>query len=176
MPFNSNSGLKFIKMKTQRIALFPGSFDPFTVGHESVVRRAMPLFDKIIIAIGFNINKSGFFSLEKRMDWIKEVFDSEDKIEVVSYSKLTIDFCKDVGAHYILRGLRTSADFEYERAIGQTNRALESGVETVFMLTEAHHTFINSTTVRDIIRYGGDASAFLPAKLHITINDLDTNS
>lgn len=159
-------------MEHKRIAIFPGSFDPFTVGHESVVRRAMPLFDKIIIAIGFNINKSGFFALDKRIGWIKDVFEGEDKIEVTSYSKLTIDFCKEVNAQYILRGLRTSADFEYERAIGQTNRALESEVETVFMLTEAHHTFINSTTVRDIIRYGGDASAFLPKKITITSSDL----
>jgi len=163
-------------METKRIALFPGSFDPFTVGHESVVRRAMPLFDKIIIAIGFNINKSGFFALDKRIDWIKKVFEEEDKIEVTSYSKLTIDFCNDVKARYILRGLRTSADFEYERAIGQTNRLLESGVETVFMLTEAHHTFINSTTVRDIIRFGGDASAFLPSKIVIDKSDLELNS
>lgn len=159
-------------MKDKRIAIFPGSFDPFTVGHESVVRRALPLFDKIIIAIGFNINKSGFFTLDQRIGWIKDVFKDENKIEVTSYSKLTIDFCKDVNAQYILRGLRTSADFEYERAIGQTNRALESEVETVFMLTESHHTFINSTTVRDIIRYGGDASAFLPEKITITSSDL----
>lgn len=161
-------------MEQKRIAVFPGSFDPFTVGHESVVRRAMPLFDKIVIAIGFNINKSGFFTLDKRIGWIKDVFKGESKIEVSSYSKLTIDYCKDINAQYILRGLRTSADFEYERAIGQTNRLLESGVETVFMLTESHHTFINSTTVRDIIRYGGDASAFLPTSIKIDSSDLTT--
>lgn len=161
-------------MKEKRIALFPGSFDPFTVGHESVVRRAMPLFDKIIIAIGFNINKSGFFALDKRIKWIEDVFEGDVGIEVTTYSKLTIDYCKEVDARYILRGLRTSADFEYERAIGQTNRLLESGIETVFMLTEAHHTFINSTTVRDIIRYGGDASAFLPDKIKINTSDLQS--
>jgi pantetheine-phosphate adenylyltransferase len=158
-------------MKT-RVALFPGSFDPFTVGHESVVRRAMPLFDKIIIAIGFNINKSGYFPLEKRMQWIRDVFEGEEKIEVASYSKLTIDFCKEKGAPYILRGLRTSADFEYERAIGQTNRLLEKGIETVFLLTEAKHTFITSTIVRDVIRYGGDASAFLPNKIKIDSKEI----
>ena len=163
-------------MSESRIAIFPGSFDPFTVGHESVVRRAMPLFDKIYIAIGFNINKSGFFPLEKRMQWIRDVFEGEDKIEVGSYSKLTIDYCKDIDAKYILRGLRTSADFEYERAIGQTNRLLESGIETVFMLTESHHTFINSTTVRDIIRYGGDASGMLPAKIKIDISDVQKDN
>ncbi|HBH47776.1 MAG TPA: pantetheine-phosphate adenylyltransferase [Bacteroidales bacterium] len=154
-------------MKDQRIALFPGSFDPFTVGHESVVRRAMPLFDKIIIAIGYNINKRGYFPLEKRIGWINNVFEGEDKIKVTSYSMLTIDYCKEVGAQFILRGLRTSADFEYERAIGQTNRLLEQGIETVFLLTESHHTFITSTIVRDVIRYGGDASAFLPEKINI---------
>ena len=155
-----------------RIALFPGSFDPITVGHESIVRRAMPLFDKIIVAIGFNINKSGYFPLDKRMQWIREVFKGEDKIEVVSYSMLTIDYCKEVGAQYILRGLRTSADFEYERALGQTNRLLAKGIETVFLLTESHHTFITSTTVRDIIRYGGDASDFLPSSIKIDSTDI----
>jgi pantetheine-phosphate adenylyltransferase len=156
----------------KRIALFPGSFDPFTVGHESIVQRAMPLFDKIIIAIGFNINKSGYFPLEKRMQWIRDVFAGEEKVEVVSYSKLTIDFCKDVNAQFILRGLRTSADFEYERALGQTNRLLKKNIETVFLLTEANHTFITSTTVRDIIRYGGDASDFLPSKIKIESSDV----
>jgi pantetheine-phosphate adenylyltransferase len=153
----------------KRIALFPGSFDPFTVGHESIVYRAMPLFDKIVVAIGYNTNKTGYFSLEKRLQWIKDVFEGNPKIEVVSYSKLTIDFCAEIGAKYILRGLRTSADFEYERAIGQMNRAMKSGVETVFLLTEAKHTFITSTIVRDVIKYGGDASAFLPKKIIVDI-------
>jgi pantetheine-phosphate adenylyltransferase len=159
-----NTGMK-------KIALFPGSFDPFTVGHESVVRRALPLFDKIVVAIGFNTTKSGYFPLEKRMQWIKDVFKDESKVEVTGYSKLTIDYCKDVNAKYILRGLRTSADFEYERAIGQTNRRLESGIETVFLLTESHHTFITSTIVRDVIKYGGDASSFLPKAISIDKSD-----
>ncbi len=159
----------------QRIALFPGSFDPITVGHESIVRRALPLFDKVIVAIGFNINKSGFFPLEKRIKWIQDVFEGDDKVEVVSYSMLTIDYCKQVGAQFILRGLRTSADFEYERALGQTNRLLEKGIETVFLLTEANHTFITSTTVRDILRYGGNAKDFLPQKVKISINDINND-
>ncbi len=157
----------------QRIALFPGSFDPITAGHESIVRRALPLFDKVIVAIGFNINKSGFFPLEQRIKWIQDVFEGEDKVEVVSYSMLTIDYCKQVGASFILRGLRTSADFEYERALGQTNRLLDKGIETVFLLTEANHTFITSTTVRDILRYGGNAKDFLPEKVKISIKDIN---
>lgn len=150
-----------------RIALFPGSFDPFTIGHESIVRRALPIFTKIVIAIGHNTNKSDFFPLEQRMQWIRDVFEGEKKIEVVSYSTLTIEFCIEAGAGFILRGLRTSSDFEYERAIGQMNRVMDSGIETVFLLTEAKHTFITSTIVRDVIKYGGDASAFLPEKIKI---------
>lgn len=155
----------------KRIALFPGSFDPFTIGHESIVRRAMPIFDKIIIAVGRNTNKADYFTLEKRMEFIQLVFSGEQKIEVNSYSGLTVDYCKLAGANYILRGLRTSADFEYERAIGQMNRAMESGIETVFLLTQPEHTFITSTIVRDVIRHGGDASKFLPVKISNVIRN-----
>ena len=153
----------------ERIALFPGSFDPFTIGHESIVRRAIPLFDKIIIAIGKNTNKEAFFPLEKRMEWINTVFDDKGKVEVVSYSGLTVDYCKRINARYILRGVRTSSDFEYERAIGQMNRTMDSKIETVFLLTQPEHTYITSTIVRDIIRHGGDASVFLPQKVKIDI-------
>ncbi len=153
----------------QRIAIFPGSFDPFTIGHESIVRRAMPLFDKIYISIGKNTNKDDFFPLEKRMEWINTVFDDTNKVEVTSYSGLTVDFCKRINAQYILRGVRTSSDFEYERAIGQMNRKMDSLIETVFLLTQPEHTYIASTIVRDIIRHGGDASMFLPAKVKIDI-------
>jgi pantetheine-phosphate adenylyltransferase len=152
-----------------RIAVFPGSFDPFTVGHESIVRRALPLFDKIIIAIGRNTNKEDFFPLDKRMEWIRTVFEDESKITVESYSGLTVDYCKQVKANYILRGVRTSSDFEYERAIGQMNRSMDSAIETVFLLTQPEHTFIASTIVRDVIRHGGDASSFLPQKVKIDI-------
>jgi pantetheine-phosphate adenylyltransferase len=153
----------------KRIAVFPGSFDPFTIGHESIVKRALPLFDKIIIAIGKNTNKDDFFTLDKRIEWIKTVFSGEDKIEVTAYSGLTVDFCKEIGAKYILRGVRTSSDFEYERAIGQMNRVMDKKIETVFLLTQPEHTFITSTIVRDVIRHGGDASAFLPQRIKIDI-------
>lgn len=146
----------------KRIALFPGSFDPFTTGHESIVKRGLPLFDKIIIAIGYNIEKDGFFSLEKRLNWISQVFENEPKVEVEKYNGLTVNFCNKVNANYILRGLRTSVDFEYERAIGQNNRMLDDEIETVFLLTTPELTAVNSTIIRDIIKHGGDASKFVP--------------
>lgn len=151
----------------EKIAIFPGSFDPFTVGHESIVMRALPLFEKIIISIGHNINKEDYFPLGKRIEWIKKVFKGNSKVEVKTYKGLTVDFCKQVNARYILRGLRTSSDFEYERAVGQINKAMYPEIETVFILTMPQHTAINSTIVRDIIRYGGDPSLFLPDNLNI---------
>lgn len=152
----------------ERIAIFPGSFDPFTVGHESIVKRAIPLFDKIIIMIGFNSNKRSFFSIEKREKWIQEVFKDEPKISVECHQGLTVDFCKKVNANYILRGLRTSADFEFERAIAQVNKKMHPQIESVFLLTMPEHTPINSTIVRDIIFHGGDASMFLPSVLDMS--------
>jgi pantetheine-phosphate adenylyltransferase len=152
----------------EKVAIFPGSFDPFTIGHESVVRRAMKLFDKIIIMVGFNTNKQSYFPLEKRLKWIKEIFDEDDNIAVETYDGLTVDFCKKVGAKYILRGLRTAADFEFERAIAQVNKQMYPDIETVFLLTIPEHTPVNSTIVRDIIMHGGDASRFLPRRLNIT--------
>ena len=151
----------------KKIALFPGSFDPFTIGHESIVRRATPLFDSIIIAVGYNTNKRGFFSLEERVGWIEGLFKDEQKISVEVYEGLTVEFCLKMGANYLLRGLRTSADFEYERAIAQMNRAMHPEIETVFLLTQPEHTHVTSTIVRDIIMHGGDASIFLPAGLKI---------
>jgi pantetheine-phosphate adenylyltransferase len=150
-----------------KIALFPGSFDPFTIGHESIVRRALPLFDKIIIAIGYNSEKDGLFTLDERMNWINSVFEGEPKTEIEKYQGLTVDFCRKVGARFILRGLRTSSDFEYERAIAQMNKVMYPEIETTFMLTLPEHTHINSTVVREIIRLGGDARAFLPEKIRI---------
>lgn len=146
-------------------AIFPGSFDPFTIGHESIVKRALPMFDKIIIMIGFNANKKSFFPLEKRLKWINQVFENEPRIEVKVHEGLTVDFCKEVGAKYILRGLRTSADFEYERAIAQINKKMHPEIETVFLLTLPEHTPVNATIIRDILFHGGDASMFLPAGL-----------
>lgn len=149
-------------MKT---AIFPGSFDPFTIGHESIVRRAIPMFDKIIVMIGFNANKKSFFPLEKRLKWINQVFQNEKKVEVRVHEGLTVDFCKEVGAQYILRGLRTSSDFEYERAIAQVNKKMRPEIETVFLLTLPEHTPVNATIIRDIVFHGGDASIFLPKGL-----------
>jgi pantetheine-phosphate adenylyltransferase len=151
----------------ENIALFPGSFDPFTIGHESVVKRALPIFDKIIVAVGYNSAKSGFFPLEKRIKWIEEIFKDDKKIEVHSYEGLTADYCKKVGAKYILRGLRTAADFEYERAIAQMNNMLDNGIETVFLLTKPEHSPISSTIVREVIRHGGDASQFVPKQIDL---------
>ncbi len=146
----------------EKVAVFPGSFDPFTVGHESIVNRAQVLFDKIYIAVGFNPKKDAFFSLEERKNFINQVFADKKKIEVIHFEGLTINLCKEVGANYILRGLRTAADFEFERAIAQVNKAMHSGIETVFFLTMPEHTPINSSIVRDIIRHGGDVSKFIP--------------
>jgi pantetheine-phosphate adenylyltransferase len=148
-------------------AVFPGSFDPLTIGHESIIKRALPLFDEIIIAIGHNVNKKGFFTLEDRKRWIQTVFKDEPKIKIDHFEGLTINYCKKIGANYLLRGLRTSADFEYERAIAQVNKAMYEGIETVFLLTMPEHTPVNSTIVRDIIRHGGDASQFIPKGMDI---------
>ena len=157
----------------ERIAIFPGSFDPFSIGHESVVNRAIPLFDKIYIMIGYNANKKSFFPLQKRLKWIKQVFDKEEKIEVRTHEGLTVDFCKEVKAKYILRGIRTSSDFEYERAIAQVNKKMHPEIETVFLLTLPEHTPVMATIVRDIVFHGGDASMFLPDGLDINEFTID---
>lgn len=146
----------------EKTAVFPGSFDPFTIGHESVVRRALALFDRIVIAVGYNSQKKGFFPLEKRIEWINNVFSDEEAVEVTSFGGLTVEFCREKNASFILRGLRTAADFEFERAIAQINNAMAGSVESVFLLTRPEHTPVNSTIVRDIFRYGGDATRFVP--------------
>lgn len=146
----------------EKIAIFPGSFDPITCGHASIVRRAIPLFDKIIIAIGINALKSTYFDLDKRMKMIQAVFADCENIEVQSYTGLTIDYCKEVNAKFLLRGLRTSADFEFERSIGQINKQLNADIETVFLLTQPEHTALNSSIVRDILRNNGNVSQFVP--------------
>lgn len=151
----------------KRIAVFPGSFDPFTIGHEGIVRRALSLFDEIIIAVGANALKKSYYSLAIRKEMISKVFRDEPRIRVEHYEGLTVDFCIKEGAGYLLRGLRTAADFEFERAIAQVNRALIPQVESVFLLTVPEHTPINSTIVRDIIRSGGDASKFVPSAINL---------
>ena len=149
------------------IAVFPGSFDPFTLGHESIVLRSLPLFDKIIIGIGSNTNKKAFFSVEQRLEMISELFAGNPKIEVMYYDDLTTDFCKRVSAKYMLRGLRTSSDFEYERVIAQVNQAMLPEVESLFMLTLPEHTAINSSVVREILQYRGDISKFVPKGINL---------
>jgi pantetheine-phosphate adenylyltransferase len=151
-------------------ALFPGSFDPFTIGHESIVRRALPLFDQIIIAVGNNTNKNSYFTIDQRIAWVKEVFSGEPKILVNIYEGLTIEYCIKVNANYILRGLRTSSDFEYERAIAQMNRSMHPEIESVFLLTQPEYAHVASTIVRDIIIHGGDASKFLPEKIKNSVS------
>lgn len=151
----------------KKTALFPGTFDPFTLGHENVISRSLPLFDEIIIAIGHNIKKQSLFTVEERLEMIQKLYNDEDRVQVKSYSGLTAEYCKAVHANYILRGLRTAADFEYERAIAQVNRKLNPEVETVFILTLPEYTPVNSTIVRDILRNGGDAGMFLPERLEL---------
>lgn len=151
----------------KNIAIFPGSFDPITRGHVSVVKRAIPLFDEIIIAIGINSSKQYMFLLEDRKFWIEAVFAKEPKVRVQTYSGLTVDFCKSVNANFILRGLRTAADFEFEKEIAQVNKMLESGIETLFLLTEPEYAPISSSLVREVYRYGGDISSLIPAEIKI---------
>lgn len=150
-----------------KIAVFPGSFDPVTKGHESIVMRALPLFDKIIIAIGKNEDKSGYFPIEKRLEWLKKVFEGNPKVEIHNYSGLTVDFCNEIGAKYLIRGLRTSSDFEFERNVAQVNSRLSKHIETVFLLTLPEHVMITSSIVREVHKFGGDLSHFIPQKIRI---------
>jgi len=146
----------------KKIAVFPGSFDPVTKGHENIVNKTLPLFDEIIIAIGVNSEKKYLFSIEQRKKWLEQVFKNEKKISIKTYQGLTIDFCKKINSKFILRGLRTSADFEFERGIAQMNQAMNDEIETVFILSNPELSAINSTIVRDIIRNGGDVKKFVP--------------
>lgn len=149
----------------QKIAVFPGSFDPVTIGHESIVLRAIPLFDKIVVAVGVNADKAGFFPVEQRVEWLKKVFENYPSVEIKTYEGLTVEFCKKNNIGFILRGLRTSADFEFERSIGQINKQLYPEIENVFLLTTPEHTALNSSIVRDIIRNNGDATPFVPKQV-----------
>ncbi|MBQ22800.1 MAG: pantetheine-phosphate adenylyltransferase [Flavobacteriales bacterium] len=142
-------------------ALFPGSFDPITNGHEDILLRALPLFDEIIIGVGFNSEKKFMFSLDERINFIKKTFKKYKKIKVKSYDGLTINYCKTIEANFILRGLRNPADFEFEKAIAHTNRKL-SGIETVFLLTSAKTSFVSSSIVREIIKNKGDYNRLVP--------------
>jgi len=147
----------------QRIALFPGTFDPITIGHIDIIDRAIPLFDKLIIGIGRNSNKAPMFSEEQRMGWINEIYNNNPDVEAVIYDGLTINCCRTVGANFILRGIRYVNDFEYEKAIADMNRSLDYNIETVFLTCLPQYTSVASTLVRDVIRNGGDARQFLPS-------------
>jgi len=150
-----------------RIAVFPGSFDPFTVGHENIVLRALDLFDEIVVAIGVHSTKTPLLKIEARVTMVNKVFDQEEKIYADSFEGLTVDYCRKVKATHMLRGIRTAADFEYERAIAQINKKMLPEVESIFLLTSPEHTPVNSTIIRDIIRNNGDASQFIPSRVNI---------
>lgn len=148
-----------------RIALFPGSFDPITLGHVDIIERAVPLFDEIKIAVGTNGAKNYLFSLEQRVKWIEQTFANEPKVSVITYEGLTVDFARELGVQFLLRGLRNPADFEFEKAIAQANREMVPDLETVFLLTSARYAYISSSIVREVYNYGGDFQKFVPASV-----------
>jgi pantetheine-phosphate adenylyltransferase len=152
-------------MYSPKVALFPGSFDPFTKGHEDVVLRALSLFDKVVIGIGVNASKSRYFEAELMSEKVKETFSHIDRVEVAIFKGLTARFAQKIGAGFILRGVRNTTDFEYENTIAQANKHLVNGLETVFLITSPHLSFISSTIVRDLHRHQADVSAFLPFKI-----------
>jgi pantetheine-phosphate adenylyltransferase len=145
----------------KRIALFPGTFDPFTIGHHSLVARGLELADEIVIAIGVNENKQTYFSADERLETIRHLYRNEERVRVETYDSLTVDFAEKAGARFILRGIRTVNDFEYEKSIADVNRKL-SGIETLILFTEPEHAHISSSIVRELLRYGKDISAFVP--------------
>ena len=146
----------------QRKCLFPGTFDPITIGHLDIINRSLSLFDKLIIGIGSNASKVSMFSEEQRLEWINEIFKDEPKVEAVIYDGLTVECCKEVGANFILRGIRYVNDFEYEKAIADMNRSLDANIETIFLTCLPQYTSVASTLVRDVIRNGRNAAPFLP--------------
>ena len=152
-----------------RICLFPGTFDPVTLGHVDIINRAIPLFDKIVVGIGLNAAKAPMFSAEQRLGWIREIYKDEERVEGAAYEGLTIDFCKKIGAQFILRGIRYVSDFEYEKTIADANRTLDKSIETIFLTGEPKYTSVASTIVRDIIRNNGDASPFLPEQVYASL-------
>ncbi len=148
-------------------AIFPGSFDPLTLGHFDIINRGITLFDELVIAIGINAEKKYMFSLEERQQFIIDAFKNEPRVKVMTYEGLTVDFCQKINANFILRGLRNPADFEFEKAIAHTNRSL-SEIETVFLLTSSGKSFISSSIVRDVIRHGGDYTGLVPKTVRVS--------
>ncbi len=145
-----------------KIALFPGSFDPVTKAHVDILRRAIPLFDKVVIGIGLNSTKAAFLDIERRKEMLQAVFADESKVEVTTYEGLTVEFCKKIGAAHMIRGIRTVSDFEYEKAIAQMNHALVPEIESIFIVSKPGYSSISSTIVRDIMRNNGDVKQFIP--------------
>jgi len=155
-------------LEGRRIAIFPGSFDPFTRGHESIVRRALPLFDKFIIAIGVNADKRSFMTMEQRQTWIERVFKDDPQVEVIIYSGMTVDAAREVGAQFIVRGVRLIQDFENEKHLAEVNRDL-TGIETILLYTLPEYSHISSSIVRELARYGQDVSAYLPKEADMSL-------
>ncbi|MEL6922965.1 MAG: pantetheine-phosphate adenylyltransferase [Bacteroidota bacterium] len=151
----------------KKIAVFPGSFDPITIGHYDLVKRALPIFDEIIVAVGINSQKKYLFSLEQRLEWLEDVFKAEAQVRVGSFEGLTAHYCQQLGAQYLLRGLRNASDFDYEKTISQLNNIVGEGIETVFLISQPNYSHISSTIVREIIKGGGDASPFLPPAIKV---------
>jgi pantetheine-phosphate adenylyltransferase len=143
-------------------ALFPGSFDPITKGHQDIVERGLGLFDEIVVGIGYNTSKPGFYSIEKKLEMVQSVFKGNDKIKVKKFNGLTVDFCKEVEAQFILRGVRTNLDYEYENAIAKMNEKMMPGLETIIYLSRSKYSFVSSSIVREIIKHNGDVSQFVP--------------
>lgn len=152
----------------KKIAVFPGSFDPITIGHQEIVRRGLHLFDEIVIGIGNNTSKNSYFPVDKRFAFIEKVFSAEPRVSVTVYEGLTIDFCKRMNANFIIRGLRTAADFEFERAIAQMNSSMEPAIETVFIISGPEYSPISSSIIREILKNRGDVSKFVPAGLDLS--------
>jgi pantetheine-phosphate adenylyltransferase len=157
----------------QRICLFPGTFDPITLGHTDIIDRSLDLFDKLYIGIGRNSNKAPMFSEEQRLSWIREIYKNEPRVKAIAYDGLTAECCKRIGANYILRGIRYVSDFEYEKAIADMNRSLDPSVETIFLTCLPQYTSVASTLVRDVIKNGGDVKQFLPAEVYSSIHDVE---
>ncbi len=155
-----------------RICLFPGTFDPVTLGHVDIINRALPLFDKIVVGIGLNSAKAPMFSADQRLQWISEIYKDEERVVGAMYEGLTIDYCKQIGANFILRGIRYVSDFEYEKTIADANRTLDKSIETIFLTGEPKYTSVASTIVRDIIRNGGNAAPFIPELVARSIKTL----
>ena len=151
-----------------KIAVFPGSFDPITVGHVDMVKRALPLFDEIVVAVGVNSTKKTLFTLEQRLEWIRQVFAAYPSVRVDYFQNLTAHYCQRIGARFLLRGLRNGSDFDYEKTISQLNHIVGGGIETVFLIAQPEFSHISSTIVREIMVGGGDATPFLPAEIHIS--------